>query len=87
MSHQPSSINSLKSTASSAYDTVSSTVSQTDPDYDEKKDKTNFTKDVHGNKAKKGGFKDKLNEAVMGRSIEGEESIVEKSTWYIQSEE
>jgi hypothetical protein len=42
---------------------------------------------VHGKKAKKGGFKDKPNEAVMGRSIEGEESIVEKSTWYIQSEE
>jgi hypothetical protein len=34
--------------------------------YDPEKDKANFGKDLHGNKVRKGDFKDKLNKAAVG---------------------
>jgi hypothetical protein len=68
MSSQPSTIDSLKDTANSTYDSVASTVtsSQNQADYNPHKDPQNFDKDAHGNTFKKGDFKDQLNKAATG---------------------
>jgi hypothetical protein len=53
MSSQPSTSEKIKQTANSAIDSVSSTASAADPNYDPNKDKNNFAKDDLGNKFKK----------------------------------
>ena len=78
MSSQPSTLDSLKDTASSAAQTVSDTVKPADPNYDPNKDKDNFTKDIHGNTLKKGDYKHQLTEAAMGGPPQKEETMVEK---------
>lgn len=79
MSHQPSTVDNIKDTANSAYETVTNTVAPAAKgDYDPDKDKTNFKKGAHGNTVKKGDLKDKLNEAALGGPPEREESYVEK---------
>ncbi|TVY36329.1 hypothetical protein LOCC1_G007916 [Lachnellula occidentalis] len=84
MSHQPSTTSQLKNTASSTYHTVASKITPDDkkPGYDPNKDTRNFTKDAHGNTVKKGDYKDKLNEAAMGRDT-NEVGLVEKVCSYI----
>lgn len=77
MSHQPSTAETVKSTANSAYDTVAKTIVPESEDYDPNQDKANFKKDAHGNTVKKGDLKDKLNEAALGGSGE-KEGYVEK---------
>lgn len=79
MSHQPSTTEKIQNTASSAYESAADTISATvaDQDYDPDLDKANFKKDAHGNIAKKGDFKDKLNEAAHGRPVT-EENYIEK---------
>jgi hypothetical protein len=78
MSHQPSAIDNIKSTTSSAYETVTSTINQTEQgEYDPDKEKSNFKRDVHGNTVKKGDLKDKLNNAALGGPPEKEESFFE----------
>jgi len=55
MSHQPSTVDTIKGTANSAYLNVANTVNSTFNDnYDPDKDKTNFKKDFHGNVVKRG---------------------------------
>jgi len=84
MSHQPSTTDNIKSTANSAYETVTNTVAPAAPgEYDPDKDKANFKKDAHGNTVKKGDLKDKLNESALGGSPGREESFVEKVCSYI----
>jgi len=84
MSHQPSTVDSIKDTANSAYETVANTVAPAaDGEYDPDKDKANFKKDAHGNTVKKGDLKDKLSEAALGGPPEREESYVEKVCSYI----
>jgi hypothetical protein len=81
MSHQPSAIDNIKSTTSSAYETVTSTINPTEQgEYDPDKDKSNFKRDAHGNTVKKGDLKDKVNDAALGGPLEKEESFVEKGT-------
>ena len=77
MSSQPSTLDSLKDSASSAAQTVTDMVKPADPNYDADKDKTNFTKDMHGNKMKKGDYKDQLTKAAMGGRERKEEGVVE----------
>jgi len=81
MSHQPSTTEQLKNTASSTYDTVASRIApeEKNPGYDPDKDTQNFKKDEHGNTVKKGGYKDKLNEAAMGGET-NEEGLVDKGS-------
>jgi len=78
MSHQRSTVESLKNTANSAYETVANTFAPESkkPGCDPDQDAGNFKKDVHGNTVKKGDYKDKLNDAAMGKG--DEESYVEK---------
>ncbi|RAL59919.1 hypothetical protein DID88_000545 [Monilinia fructigena] len=85
MSSQPSTINSLKSTASSAYETVANSVSATsrNGEYDPDQDKNFVGKDSHGNKFRKGDYKDKLNQAAFGGPPEKEESLTEKALSWI----
>ncbi|TVY14900.1 hypothetical protein LARI1_G008528 [Lachnellula arida] len=80
MSHQPSTTSQLANTASTTYNTVTSKSAPDEkkPGYDPDKDPRNFTKDAHGNTAKKGGYKDQLNEAAMGGEMGGE-GLVEKA--------
>jgi hypothetical protein len=82
MSRQPSTTESLKDTASSAYETIANTVAPESkkPGYDPDKDTANFKKDAHGNTVKKGDYKDKLNQAAMGKG--DEESYVEKGRFH-----
>ncbi|TVY33171.1 hypothetical protein LSUB1_G008390 [Lachnellula subtilissima] len=84
MSHQPSTTEQLKNTATSTYNDVTSKIAPEEkkPGYDPDKDTRNFKKDEHGNTVKKGDYKDKLNEAAMGRET-NEEGLVEKVCSYI----
>ncbi|KAA8574940.1 hypothetical protein EYC84_004175 [Monilinia fructicola] len=86
MSSQPSTIDSLKSTASSAYETVANSVSATSQngEYDPDQDKNFVGKDSHGNKFRKGDYKDKLNQAALGGPPEKEESLTEKGISTLQ---
>ncbi|ATZ50221.1 hypothetical protein BCIN_05g05920 [Botrytis cinerea B05.10] len=88
MSSQPSTIDQLKNTASSAYETVANSVSATSKDgvYDPDQDKNKVGKDAHGNKFRKGDFKDKLNQAARGVQPEKEKeeaSLTEKALSWI----
>ncbi|KAB8304309.1 hypothetical protein EYC80_003719 [Monilinia laxa] len=85
MSSQPSTIDNLKSTASSAYETVANSVSATSQNgkYDPDQDKNLVGKDSHGNKFRKGDYKDKLNQAAFGGPPEKEESLTEKALSWI----
>ncbi|TGO65460.1 hypothetical protein BCON_0002g00420 [Botryotinia convoluta] len=86
MSSQPSTIDQLKNTASSAYETVANSVSAISKDgvYDPDQDKNMAGKDAHGNKFRKGDFKDKLNQAACGGQLEKEEeSLTEKAFSWI----
>ncbi|KAG9235109.1 hypothetical protein BJ875DRAFT_459992 [Amylocarpus encephaloides] len=78
MSSQPSTIDDLKNTAAAAADKVSNSLSASDPNYDENKDKNNFSRDTEGNVFKKGDYKHQLNEAAHGGPKKPEESYVEK---------
>ncbi|ESZ97285.1 hypothetical protein SBOR_2313 [Sclerotinia borealis F-4128] len=81
MSSQPSTIDSLKNTVSSVYETVANSVSATSQNdgYDPNQDKNQIGKDAHGNKFRKGDFKDKLNQAARSGRPEKEESSTEKA--------
>jgi hypothetical protein len=82
MSTKPSVLDTLKDTASTAARTVSDAVKPAEPNYDPNKDKTNFTKDVHGNTMRKGDYKDQLSEAAMGGGPpRKEDGVFEKGTW------
>lgn len=80
MSHQPSTVDTIKDNALSAYETVANTVTPASQrqDYDPNKDVNNFKTDDHGNTVKKGDFKDQLNEAAHGGPPKRQESMVEK---------
>jgi hypothetical protein len=80
MSSQPSTSEKIKQTANSAIDSVSSTASAADPNYDPNKDKNNFAKDDLGNKFKKGDYKDQLNQAAHG----GPKTEEEKPQGYLE---
>ena len=83
MSNQPSTIDNIKNTASSAYESLASTVppaSENQEKYDPDKDKSNFAKDSRGNIFKKGDYKDKLNEAAQRSPPQAKEGYVEKGT-------
>ena len=54
-------------------ESVSSTASASDPNYNPDKDKNNFAKDDHGNTFKKGDYKDQLNQAAHGGPNNGPE--------------
>ncbi|EDN95995.1 predicted protein [Sclerotinia sclerotiorum 1980 UF-70] len=81
MSSSLSTVDSLKNTASSAYETVANSLSATSKngEYDPAQDKNNVGKDAHGNKFRKGDFKDQLNQAAYGGPPEKEESFTEKA--------
>ncbi|KAI9648143.1 hypothetical protein NHQ30_002775 [Ciborinia camelliae] len=85
MSSQPSTLDSIKNTASSAYETVANSVSATSPngEYDRDPDKNKVGKDAHGNRFRKGDFKDKLNQAAYGGPPEKKESWTEKALSWI----
>jgi hypothetical protein len=79
MFHQSSTVDNIKSTANSAYETVTDTIAPTTQGgYDPDKDETNFGKDIHRNTIKKGDLKDKLNEAALSGPRKVEESYVGK---------
>ena len=80
MSSQPSTLESLKDTAFSAYETVANGVTATSQkgEGDPEQGKNNIGKDAHGNKFRKGDFKDQLNQAACGGPPEKEESFTEK---------
>lgn len=86
MSSQPSTIDSIKNTASSAYDTIANGVAATsqDSEHHPDQDENHVGKDVHGNKFRKGDFKDKLNQAAGGGPPEKEESFTEKGRHMIR---
>lgn len=80
---RPTSISEkIQDTASSAYESAANTISATvaNQNYDPDLDNANFKKDAHGNIAKKGDFKDKLDEAAHGRPVK-EENYIEKGAW------
>ncbi|QSZ37551.1 hypothetical protein DSL72_008649 [Monilinia vaccinii-corymbosi] len=85
MSSEPSTLDNLKNTASSACNAVANSVSATsqDAEDDPGQDKNNVGKDVHGNKFKTGDYKDKLNRAALGGPPEKEESLTEKALSWI----
>jgi hypothetical protein len=82
MSSQPSTAEKIKGTANSAIDSVSSTLSSSDPNYKPDQDKNNFAKDDLGNTFKKGDYKDQLNKAAHGKLHDepekSQESYLEK---------
>ncbi|TGO80966.1 hypothetical protein BPOR_1474g00020 [Botrytis porri] len=86
MSSQPSTVEQMKDKASSAYETVVNSVSAISEDgvYDPDQDKNKVGKDAHGNKFRKGDFKDKLNQAACGGQPEKEESLTEKGVSALQ---
>lgn len=74
MSHQPSTIDQIKTTAANTANSLqSSAAKETDPNYNPEKDPENFSKDSGGNKVRKGGLKDALNEAAYGNTPSKEE--------------
>lgn len=90
MSSQPTDTQKAKDTAANAISSVSQTITgssddpRDQPDYDEDKDPRNFDTDAHGNKFKKGDFKDQLNRAATSSDSDGPDGngqggIVEKS--------
>ncbi|KAG4425906.1 hypothetical protein IFR04_000850 [Cadophora malorum] len=85
MSHQPSTVESIKDTANIAYESIATTSRprQQNGDYDPKQDKANFKKDTHGNTVEKGGLKDKLDEAATGGPGPKQESYIQKVAAYI----
>ncbi|KAJ8065988.1 hypothetical protein OCU04_005085 [Sclerotinia nivalis] len=85
MASSPSTIDSLKNTASSTYETIANSLSTTSKngEYDPDQDKNNVGKDAHGNKFRKGDFKDQLNRAAYGGPPEKEESFTEKALSWI----
>lgn len=67
MSHQPSTLDQIKTTATNTVNSLqSSAAKETDPNYNPENDPENFAKDGGGNKIRKGGLKDKLDEAANG---------------------
>lgn len=82
MSHQPSTVESIKDTANIAYESIATTSRprQQNGDYDPKQDKANFKKDTHGNTVEKGGLKDKLDEAATGGPGPKQESYIQRGS-------
>lgn len=64
MSSQPSTVDSLKDKASSAYETVAGAVQ---PSQDSKSKGPELIRDVQGQYGVKGDYKDQLNQASMGQ--------------------
>jgi hypothetical protein len=70
MSSQPTDTQKAKDAAANTIQSVSNTITgnsndpRSQPNYDEDKDPRNFDTDAHGNKFKKGDFKDQLNKAA-----------------------
>ncbi|CAG8954425.1 hypothetical protein HYFRA_00006052 [Hymenoscyphus fraxineus] len=74
MSHQPTTLDQLKTTASNTATSLTNTLNkETNPDYNPNNDPENFSKDGMGNKFKKGDMKDALNEAALVHRKSGEE--------------
>ncbi|KAM3075587.1 hypothetical protein ACMFMG_007724 [Clarireedia jacksonii] len=78
MSSQQSTLESVRDTASSAIETITNAVSTTPAGNQAPKEEDEVGKDSHGNKFKKGDFKDKLNEAAHGGPPQKEPSLMEK---------
>lgn len=77
MSSQPSTKDSIKSTAFSTYDTIASTIgsSQNQTDAEKKKE------DLQKQKKKNGDYRHELNEAAKGaRQKETQPGVIEKGT-------
>jgi len=86
MSHQPSTIDTIKDSAASAYETVTKKFTAQEPS-DPSQDPSNYAKDAHGNPFRKGDFKDQLNAAATGTKPKGEEGgdgLVEKGVSALQ---
>jgi hypothetical protein len=83
MSHQPSQLEQATAKASEAYEAVSNKLMQAerkgDGDYDADRDPANFGYDTGGNKVRKGGLKEQLDDKAIGASSQRkEETLVEK---------
>lgn len=73
MSSQPSTVESIKNSANSTYESVANAASlsaQDKTNYDPNADPSNFSKDAHGNTFKKGDYKDQLNQAAIAEKKE-----------------
>ncbi|RDL41210.1 uncharacterized protein BP5553_01189 [Venustampulla echinocandica] len=87
MSHQPSTIDAIKATASSTYETITNKFTAQDPPPNPDKDPSNYAQDAHGNTFRKGDLKDQLNAAATGTKPEGQksgDSLVEKGVTMLQ---
>ncbi|KAM3080049.1 hypothetical protein ACMFMF_003462 [Clarireedia jacksonii] len=84
MSSQQSTLESVRDTASSAIETITNAVSTTPAGNQAPKEEDEVGKDSHGNKFKKGDFKDKLNEAAHGGPPQKEPSLMEKGISALQ---
>ncbi|PQE33996.1 hypothetical protein CJF32_00002831 [Rutstroemia sp. NJR-2017a WRK4] len=84
MSSQQSTLESVRDTASSTIETVANAVSTTPAGDGAPKEEDKVGKDSHGNKFKKGDFKDKLNEAAHGGPPQKEPSFTEKGISALQ---
>ncbi|KAH8598153.1 hypothetical protein B0O99DRAFT_684201 [Bisporella sp. PMI_857] len=83
MSHQPSQLEQATAKASEAYEAVSNKLMQAerkgDGGYDADRDPANFGYDTGGNKVRKGGLKEQLDDKAIGASSQRkEETLVEK---------
>jgi hypothetical protein len=83
MSSQQSTLESVRDTASSTIETVANAVSTTPAGNEAPKEEDKVGKDSHGNKFKKGDFKDKLNEAAHGGPPQKEPSFTEKGRQFM----
>jgi len=87
MSHQPSTLDNVKDTALSAYNTVTSSI---DPSQQQErsgpKPGHKIVKDDQGTPCKKGDFKDQLNKAARGEphTEQKEESYIQKGISALQ---
>ncbi|CAG8982151.1 hypothetical protein HYALB_00003243 [Hymenoscyphus albidus] len=87
MSHQPSTLDQIKTTAANTATSLQNTLNkETNPSYNPNHDPENFAKDSMGNRFMKGDMKDALNEAALGKPRsggEGGEGVVGKVLSYI----
>ncbi|RDW68424.1 hypothetical protein BP5796_09081 [Coleophoma crateriformis] len=81
MSSQPSTVDTVKNTASSAYKTVANVVQ---PSQDSRPQGPELTKDAQGQACKKGDYKDQLNQATMNKQPQEKEGYIEKGVSKLQ---
>lgn len=81
MSHQPSTVETIRSTAAQATHTVAETLDPSEEKEASGWRSKNSLKDAQGEPSKKGSYKEQLNEAASGgpKGLQKEESMFTKS--------